>query len=76
MSRTPKRFKRCRDCKFAEWKLSEKGNIRISQSGDCMAPLPKMPPMPDSMLMQPIIKYAIWPKDGTNCPAFEQITNQ
>ena len=41
-------MKNCTDCKHAEWKRREGGNLHPSGDGRCKSPW-KMPPLPASM---------------------------
>lgn len=62
-------IKNCGNCGWAKFQLTDKGNIRTSKCGKCTAPIPTIPSLPDSMLMEPIRRFAIWPKGGIGCPA-------
>ena len=68
--RTPRR---CRFCRFAEWKRTEKGNIKTSEQGVCSCPFPLIPPVPESFLVEKPTRFPIRASQGATCPTFEPI---
>jgi len=69
--------KGCKNCKYAEWARTEKGNIRRSVAGTCKYKV--IPPvLPDSIgkfaldqIAHCMCPTGIWVGDGQNCRCFE-----
>lgn len=62
----------CRDCAWARWELTDKGNIRRTIAGRCAVPW-TMPPVPACFTVR-VEKSYIWPGQGERCPAFTKRT--
>lgn len=66
----------CKTCKFAQFQLTDKGNIKRKVSGKCNyeIAIPKLPSaVTKSALNNNVFhKSAIWPDEGTECPTYEK----
>jgi len=61
--------KSCGDCRFSSFADG-------FEVGDCRCPIPKLPAMPDSVLVSDPERYKVWKTDGETCPAFEAIEDK
>jgi len=62
----------CKNCKYAEWEYTEKGNIKRSRAGTCHRKVPAI--IKPSCMKIKISKSAIWAdgKDGSTCMLWEE----
>ena len=68
----------CRTCRWAEWERTPTGRIKQNCSGQCVYPVAHIR-LPDSITENVMFtknppRNAIWTKDGTNCPCWEERT--
>ena len=70
-------MKGCKNCKYAKWIRTEKGNIKTSRPGSCEYVV-ELPLLPDSIeknysFNQKYLfsKIAIWPGDGIDCKVYK-----
>lgn len=69
----------CRDCKYAEWKLTKLGRRNANQPGRCTYEV-KLPTLPASrwwLLGTPSLAggYIEWREPKQKCPTFQPIQN-
>ena len=65
----------CGTCIYSRWTLTPKGRLSRVKSGRCVVPLPKMPPLPDSVTKSgrfnpEFARTAIWHEEGSECPLY------
>lgn len=60
----------CKNCKHAHWKLTEKGNPKRKEYGQCDVEI-TAPTLPYSYSRVVFTKNPIWFDRGDGCPFFE-----